>query len=595
MLRCRVIHFGHPSKGDAMNHSNMLLTVASALALLAGCPPTTTNQPDAWHADAGSTDVTSGLDHRPADRNGTDLVGTDRTSPPLDASSTDHVVVTQPTNMLNNGGFEYGLQCYSNWIWSQTGIDYRGDYDFVLSTDAHGGTYALEIRCIGSDCGSGAKAAIYTQQIASAPSQAYRLTFFTKCPTGMDAIVYLPGMAGGDVYQNVACSDQWASNQVELTTAADATGFYFYFYNRGIQSLLVDDVVLTLGDGSVPEQRLYHGGQRDVQIVRQRVQVDGVPRLALGFFNVPYADLQQVADLGGNTITSLGLEQSADCFNTAQQSFLDHAYELGIAVLPDSTFSARLDEPAVYPAIVQRFAPHLANIGWFLVDEPDQQDVAWYYIDAATLISEHNSARTATSLPMLADFQRASWEQTSVVAPYAGSVEIWMAEPYGDDFGGVTHAVDLFDSIVQKPIWLAQDAITASLIVAKAYFVVVSGATGIVYFTWADFKGDSARLAAAEQAFGELNQLRDVIFDQSIDADVGAPSEVALIARQHDGTQYILAVNPTTSSVSGDFTLAGLTSGQTITVMFENRTISAQAGRFSDSFAAQSRHVYRID
>ncbi|MDP2996417.1 MAG: hypothetical protein Q8N47_02940 [Bryobacterales bacterium] len=89
---------------------------------------------------------------------------------PIDVST-----AAEPLNILNNGGFEYGLMCYGNWIWSQTGQDYKGDYQFLLSTDAHSGSYSVEIRCAGTDC---EKAAIQPR-IIQGTSKHRQMAMFT--------------------------------------------------------------------------------------------------------------------------------------------------------------------------------------------------------------------------------------------------------------------------------------------------------------------------------------------------------------------------------------------------------------------------------
>jgi hypothetical protein len=504
-------------------------------------------------------------------------------------------VTTYPDNILVNGGFEYGLQCYANWVWSQSGVDYRGDYDFWLSTDAHSGSYSLEMRCQGSDCGDGAKAAIYTQHIATPPGQAYRISLHARCASGSTCYLYVPQTSEGELFEYLECTGDWTQNELSFSAADDASTFRFYVYNASTESLFLDDMVLTYDDGSVPAQTLVHGGSRNVRIEGQAVIVDGVPYLALGFFNVPYEDLEQAASMGANTITGLGTELSSDCFNTERPSYLDHAHELGIGVAPDSTFSARLDEPAVFPSIMEQFSHHLAVVSWFLVDEPDQADVAWYVIEPSTLTAEYEAAKTMTRLPVLADFQRASWESASVIEPYADAVDFWMAEPYGSSFGGVVHAMDLFNSIERRPVWLAQDAVDADLVVPKAWWVVVQGATGILYFTWWEFSDDGARLAAATQAFLELGQLRDAVFGEVIDDQVTGPAGVGFMARRLTGQTYIMAVHPETGTATGDFSVTGLADAAEVTVLFEDRSITSSGGAFFDTFDGIARHVYLIE
>ncbi len=363
--------------------------------------------------------------------------------------SIDISVAAGQGNILNNGGFEYGLMCYGNWIWSQTGQDYKGDYKFLLSTDAHSGSYSLEIRCTGADC---EKAAIFSNKIPTSPGQSYDLSMYTKCPAGRSAAIYIPGTASGDVGQYLTCNGNWAFNRVSFQVQPTATDFFFYVYNRDVEWLRVDDVVLTYSGGDAPQQTVLHPGVRNAAASDQALMVDGAPYLALGFFDVGYDDLQLAADSGANTVTGLGASPAADCFCTRQKSYLDRAYELGLGFVPDSSTTARLGMPEIFPAVMQRFAPHLANIAWFLADEPDQADVPLYYIQGPTLAAEYNLAKSVTSLPVLADFQRAAWSSTAEVAPYVPAVDFWMAEPYGEDFSSVNHAMDMFTSLKPRPV-----------------------------------------------------------------------------------------------------------------------------------------------
>ena len=75
---------------------------------------------------------------------------------------------------------------------------------------------------------------------------------------------------------------------------------------------------------------VLHPGQRNVKVAGQTVMVDGAPFLSLGFFDVGYFDLPQVAALGANTINGLPNFNATDCFNTGQKGYLDQVYELGM-------------------------------------------------------------------------------------------------------------------------------------------------------------------------------------------------------------------------------------------------------------------------
>jgi len=93
-------------------------------------------------------------------------------------------------------------------------------------------------------------------------------------------------------------------------------------------------------------------------------------------------------------------------------------------------------------------------------------------------------------------------------------------------------------------------------------------ATGIIYFTWSALESDSAKLAAVQQVFGELNGLKNAVFGLDLGALVSAPPGVGYMARYNQGTTYIFAVNPTAATAQGNFTVQGLAAGQQVTVLF---------------------------
>jgi hypothetical protein len=190
--------------------------------------------------------------------------------------------------------------------------------------------------------------------------------------------------------------------------------------------------------------------------------------------------------------------------------------------------------------------------------------------------------------------QHPPYAPASYIQPYAPSIDFWMAEPYGPDFSSLRNATTVMTAVKPAPIWLAQDAIDPSLIVPKAYWAIVNGTTGLFYFSWEAFRDSPAHLNSARQVFSELTALKGAVFGSSLDTLVRAPSGVTAMSRFNQGAAYIMAVNPTSQSVQGRFQVQGLAAGQQVNVMFENRTITASAGGFTDSFAGVARHVYSI-
>lgn len=501
---------------------------------------------------------------------------------------------TSAQNILNNGGFETGLMCYGFWTWSLTGVDFAGDYRFTLSTDSHSGNYSLQIACTpgGTDCW---RAAIYTEQIPAVPNQNYTASVWVKCPAGGGGLFYVttPDAALGGEW--LTCNTTWTANSMNFQTGAAPTTFSIYVYNYGTQPMQIDDLVLTYADGTAPARINLYPGTRSVSVSGQNVLVDGAPYLALGFFDVPRSDISQVQATGANTVHGWGSFSGADCFNVGAESYLDAIYDAKMNFVPDSSSASKLDAPGVFPAIMQTFAPHLANIAWFLSDEPDLVEVPVFdYVPPATFVAEGNAARGAASLPLFADMQHAAWSVAADDAPYAPGIDFWMAEPYGPDFSSLPHATSLLTSISPRPIWLAQDAIDADRIVPKAYWAIVNGATGIFYFSWPAFQQSPSQLSAATQAFSELTTLKSAIFGSKMDALVTPPAGITTMSRFSNGAAYIMAVNPNPQAVEGKFSVQGMAAGQQVPVMFENRTLTAGAGGFTDSFAGVGRHVYSI-
>jgi hypothetical protein len=362
----------------------------------------------------------------------------------------------------------------------------------------------------------------------------------------------------------------------------------------GKGSLLLDDLVLTYADDTVPTQSVAHSGHRDATTSGQTMLVDGAPYLALGFVRVPYEDLEAAKEQGANTL----VWDAEQCFNTAQPDYRDRAYELGMGLVPESIMAARTDNAVPFPSILEQYGNHLGIVTWFLTDEPDLPEIYWAPITPATLVAEYQSAKTKSSLPMTTCYQKASWDVVDTGYRDAGSM--WMSECYGYDLGDIANAATNFAHMGSgisgiKPTWTALDGAIVEQIVPKAYYAIIKRMTGIVYFRWGTIKSDPTRLAPIKQVFTELRSLKAVIFDQSRDPQLNVSGGIATMARSSGGSTYILAVNPNASTVAATFSLTGLAAGKQVQVLFESRTLTSTTGQFTDTFAGIARHVYRID
>jgi hypothetical protein len=505
---------------------------------------------------------------------------------PVDAGP----VITHPSNILGNGGFEQGLVGYGEFVQP----DGDNSYGFFLSPSAHGGSYALELRCLQPmSCGVDQqhRAFVVTNPFHMPASQDYKLTFWAKCAAGADVLFYTESAATPYLSKPITCTGDWAQTEVAFTARAMDSEGSFYYFNRSTGSLFVDDAVLTYADGTVPVHTLNHGGARDVHVDGQTLVSGGTPFYALGFLNVPYDELDQVAAIqGANVVMTAGGTELLDVFNTDREPYPDRAFELGLAVVPNFTETARLGVPDVFTNLPAAFA-HQANLGFFLADEPDLDHYQYSLIDPTVMQAELAALHTHSAAPVIADLQHAHYDPPAVDQPYQASEDVYGSEPYQEDVSGITQTFAVFGTMTSRPVWIYDDNhADVTTVVPKAYYGTILGATGLAYFTWTGL--DAANRAADAQAIGELSKLTPVIFAPDATASVTIDHGIAFIARSSGGKTYVLAVNPTTAEVDATITATG---ASVVDVMFENRTITstgAATASFTDHFAGISRHVY---
>jgi hypothetical protein len=135
---------------------------------------------------------------------------------------------------------------------------------------------------------------------------------------------------------------------------------------------------------------------------------------------------------------------------------------------------------------------------------------------------------------------------------------------------------------------------------------IIHGSRGIIYFAH-EFKPkfvEAGLLADAEmaKAVGAINaqviELAPVINSPADASAATATSSsndtpIDLTARKHDGKIYIFAAAMGKADTQAKFTLANLRGESKIEVIGENRTLTANDGRFEDTFGGYEVHLYR--
>jgi hypothetical protein len=155
------------------------------------------------------------------------------------------------------------------------------------------------------------------------------------------------------------------------------------------------------------------------------------------------------------------------------------------------------------------------------------------------------------------------------------------------------------DPVKQKPLSIDD-------IRTEVWMAITHGATGIIYFThqfkpkFSEHGLDAARHAELKTLNEQITRLAPAILgadaaeQPTLTLAAGLASSV--LGKVHGGQLYVFAQNIDMARGSGQGTIAvkGLKAGTKIEVVDEDRSITAEDGRFADEFAPLAVHIYRI-
>jgi hypothetical protein len=139
---------------------------------------------------------------------------------------------------------------------------------------------------------------------------------------------------------------------------------------------------------------------------------------------------------------------------------------------------------------------------------------------------------------------------------------------------------------------------------AEAWMSIIHGSRGLIYFVH-QFKphfreaalfDDPEMLAAVTKLNREITALAAVIKSPPVtSSEAVRPTDlkasVATMTRQHQGSSYLFAVSTQTNAATIRFTA---TTNGSAEVLGEDRTITVEAGAFTDRFEPWAVHLYRI-
>ncbi len=258
---------------------------------------------------------------------------------------------------------------------------------------------------------------------------------------------------------------------------------------------------------------------------------------------------------------------------------------------------------------IEKNKDHPALLAWSPVDEPDHSYIPEFYAPLEWVMSVKNTIRDADpDHPIYA--LEIGWRQGAFghyrdIADFQG-YDVY--PEFGDNIEMIGIRADqLVDETLGEKPFIAylkaydRTAAQAYMSMAEAYLALIHGANGIFYW---DLGHADPIWSTLTQIADEIDSLNHVLLPPATFLDVNGSnglcsdnsSQIENAYKEgSDGKKYILSSNLENFSDNNvQFTVSGLQAGTVITVLFENRTITAQAGYFEDDFGAYERHVYDL-
>ncbi len=253
---------------------------------------------------------------------------------------------------------------------------------------------------------------------------------------------------------------------------------------------------------------------------------------------------------------------------------------------------------------IKAFRDHPALLAWYIADEPTGNKML-----PDSLIKIYNMVKELDP-----------WHPVSIVfmAPfmssrqYADALDIVMADPYPVPDSPISMVGDAAGQLTaefagKKPVWVVPQAFgggewwgrepSLQELRSMTYQSIIKGARGIQYFVRQGlnlFPKSTSAWAECGRMAVEIAELTPWLLsdEESIPVRSGSQNIIATSAL-HAGQLVIIAVNKTNSPQRADFSIARPFSGK-VRVLFENRSINASGGSFSDQLSAFGSQVYMI-
>ena len=332
------------------------------------------------------------------------------------------------------------------------------------------------------------------------------------------------------------------------------------------------------------------------------ILADGEPFFPFGFYAADeLGKLELMAANGFNAALYAGSVYSNP---ERMNRYLSAVYAFDAKALPraydKNMHVSKKTSPEAARLIAERITALKSNpaiLSWYIADEPDGNRIPFLEIDRlANFIRNYDVNHPICLVTLRAD-----------VNPYAQASDIQMNDPYypmwRPNIATVRAYMDqgIRSADGKKPyIAVLLGAFHDSKgkdIRCQAYLAIVRGAKGVMFFSMQYVLNHEALWEEFKRVGREIDDISPVIFAPDASEPIEVTSDLIppdILLKKYNGTYYLIAVNYQRAEITATFDLSALSVNKTIDRVYEDRTISLENSRFTDTFKGYDVHIYRI-
>ena len=339
--------------------------------------------------------------------------------------------------------------------------------------------------------------------------------------------------------------------------------------------------------------------------------IDGRAVLPMFFYQVPRDRLRQFSADGfkiaipasGEYRKSYGeidIERLIAYLDEAQRCGVDVFLSMGCVYFKEwHQVLPKLDESRI-SALVAAVKDHPALIGWYIADELMQLKMDVRKIEKVYQLIKEQSSKPV----ILVEYA------SNQVSMTVNATDVVMVDPYPitrNPIGKVAIETEAAGRYInhKKPIWTILQAFGGGEIwsrepvpkeeVCMVYMAIIHGAKGLGWFMYKPMSSDLYN--SIKTLSKEINELTPILLEgKSPDSSSAkcARDQINFIEKDYDGYKYLIAVNISSKTFNGEFSIPRVANASRIEVLFEKRSLSLDGEKLFDRFSGYQRHVYRI-